>query len=1147
MKKMNLWKLLSGTLLFAAVSLVGCVDDNDDKGMPYLEVTPSVLTFDANGNAEAGNVVTVKTNRPWELNMDETAKSWVTPSATKGTGDATIEFSIPASNESRQETVTITLSNSYGTYFQKEVKITQGEVTNPFKLPTEIVTSFGEGFSTVTNNAIFDSSRWGFASSDPGYEGNPRLGWFGTIYSDGSKYLQCAPYNSTLNPVTAYAIMTPFNVKAAASKELTFKLAWYSINSTTSPIDNSKIEIVASTTVTDETVMDDNVWTVIGTVQYTEADPMNVYNDNTVDLSAYANDAKVYVAFRYVGHNNTYRLDDISFNNGVIGSLEVDPKSAALGETSGSTITLTITSSSDWTASASGTGFTIDKTSGTSADNTLIITATDANTGSTNKDLGSIVIANASGSVSVAVSQRAPSNDIFYESFGDLHEKLSQWPYINESPYVIRSGYGYVSGVSDYASSYASNRWTATTASPVDVGFSGEGMMWLAGNKTAYFEVQKLVLTTEKNLSIRFGLYGNTDPFDATKDKIQLELSSDGSNWVDVAFSIENVAGAKPEWKWANADITLKNAVSNLYMKITYVSGATGTRVDDVRITTGAGGTEIDLGGGGTTTPAVTTANASAITKTTATLGGSIANADLADYSAVGVEYVVWSTGDPDWATATKAAAATKATPWTVDVTDLTDVTQYAFRAYATPTTGAVVYGEQKSFVTGAATTKSITIPELLAMITSTDEAVDVSETTTYTFEAVVCGDPSAKNASFGTVYVMTPGATTANNGVTLYNSDLWNNGNYKLGDKVLVTLTAGVAKCQDYNNMKQISNISSGDVIIQSSDNAVTPIVISSVADLANYHAMPVTISAKATAAGTWMESAMNTTKKLDVNGVEMPVYFYKAAVDFIGKPYDAKTGDITGIAAAYKTTQQLIPRNLNDVKAFDTTAPLITGFNPDALMWTADDTSEKVITLTGVNLNGFNLSTLTAFNVTLDEQTVKVTPKAANAGAEIVESLTIEAIGGNSVTVTLTQGAAGQGIQFAITPTAADSGFPDKASTTEEGQYTIDSYTWGLFNGKQNQGYLMINGANGYLATPAIPGQTLKSIVITTSGGISGAAKVTILDADGNIVSDEQAVGTKNGVFTFAIANGAANTSYRITSTNKNTQLVKIEVLYQ
>ena len=96
--------------------------------------------------------------------------------------------------------------------------------------------------------------------------------------------------------------MTPFNVKAADNKVLTFKLAWY-FNATASAADDSKIEIVASTTVTNETITEPSVWTVVKTIEYKEGvNEINVYFDESADLSAYAASDKVYVAFRYVGH-----------------------------------------------------------------------------------------------------------------------------------------------------------------------------------------------------------------------------------------------------------------------------------------------------------------------------------------------------------------------------------------------------------------------------------------------------------------------------------------------------------------------------------------------------------------------------------------------------------------------------------------------------------------------------------------------------------------------------------------------------------------------------------------------------------------------------------------------------------------------------
>ena len=1339
MKKLNLLRLLFGAMfLIAATAFTSCVDDNDDDGMPYLEVAPEALTFSAEGVAEGASAVTVKSNRPWTLAF-ESGADWVTPSATDGkAGTTEVEFSIPASNESRTATLSFQLKNSYGAYFTKTVTINQGEVvpeklvyketfgttgdktpvasydgwdktgegsstvtyagegvdirsnlssvgngsayegsggsnlmfgtgntyftvqditlpqgqtgytltfgasyfnapnieiydqltvqfskdgekwTNaiPYtfenfvaeknwnlatlnftlkefsehlyikflstkkpdgnyriddvtlvtsaggqqvdldngsvtppvgdvELPTTVVTQFGDSFNDVISGVVYDSPNWAFTSSDAGYPANPKLGWFGSVFGD-TFYLQCAPYSSTQKTVTAYAIMTPFNVKAADNKVLTFKLAWY-FNATASAADDSKIEIVASTTVTNETITDPSVWTVVKTIEYKEGvNEINVYFDESADLSAYAASDKVYVAFRYVGHNNTYRLDDVSFNGGATGSLVVDPTAISLGDAAGATAKITVTSTGDWKATVSGSGFSIDKTTGTASDTSITVTASEANASSEIKNLGSIVVSNDFGTKTIAVSQKGVSNDIFYESFGDLEQKLDKWPYINESPYVIRSGFGYVSGTSDYKTAYASNRWTATTASPTSAGFSGKGLMWLQAGKNAYFTVQDLVLTTEKNLSIRFGLYGNTDAFDPQKDVIKLYLSSDAENWTEIAYNLENV-DATPAWKWASADITLKNTVSRLSLKIEYPSGATGTRVDDVRIFVGTGGTEIDLGGGAAT-PAVTTANASNVAETTVTLGGSIANADLADYSAVGVEYVVFATGNtPDWTGSVKVPAATKAATWTVDVTGLTKETQYAFRAYATPNTGDILYGDHKTFITtGGGSVTAITIPELLQIA----KGSVISESQDKVLTAVVCGDPTGNNFSFGTLYVMTEGATEGGNGIVIYNNKSadFNVADYALGDRLKITLQANVAMMDEYNGVKQITGVTTYHVE-KSGTATVTPINVAP-ADLASYVSMPATVQQASTAkAGVWCTASSNGNHTFTSGGTNFTVNVNKRATVFQDIPYAAVTGNITGIVTMYGGKGQIAPRNLNDVEAFKVTVPTITEVTPSSLVWTANDTSEKTVTIEGVNFNGFTLSSLTSFNASVEGATVKISPKAVNTSdAELKETLTITANGGNSVTVTLTQNGASSGtkLTITITPTTADSGFPATAPTTEA-TATIDGYVWGLLNAKQNAGYLMINGTNGYLATPAVPGSTLKTIKITTSNDISASAKVTIKDTSDNIVSPEQAVGDKNTEYTFNLTNPAAGVSYRINSSNKKTQLVKVELSYE
>lgn len=1182
MKKLNLLRLLFGAMfLIAATAFTSCVDDNDDDGMPYLEVAPEALTFSAEGVAEGASAVTVKSNRPWTLAF-ESGADWVTPSATDGkAGTTEVEFSIPASNESRTATLSFQLKNSYGAYFTKTVTINQGEVvpeklvyketfgttgdktpvasydgwdktgegsstvtyagegvdissnlssvgngsayegsggsnlmfgtgntyftvqditlpqgqtgytltfgasyfnapnieiydqltvqfskdgekwTNaiPYtfenfvaeknwnlatlnftlkefsehlyikflstkkpdgnyriddvtlvtsaggqqvdldngsvtppvgdvELPTTVVTQFGDSFNDVISGVVYDSPNWAFTSSDAGYPANPKLGWFGSVFGD-TFYLQCAPYSSTQKTVTAYAIMTPFNVKAADNKVLTFKLAWY-FNATASAADDSKIEIVASTTVTNETITDPSVWTVVKTIEYKEGvNEINVYFDESADLSAYAASDKVYVAFRYVGHNNTYRLDDVSFNGGATGSLVVDPTAISLGDAAGATAKITVTSTGDWKATVSGSGFSIDKTTGTASDTSITVTASEANASSEIKNLGSIVVSNDFGTKTIAVSQKGVSNDIFYESFGDLEQKLDKWPYINESPYVIRSGFGYVSGTSDYKTAYALNRWTATTASPTSAGFSGKGLMWLQAGKNAYFTVQDLVLTTEKNLSIRFGLYGNTDAFDPQKDVIKLYLSSDAENWTEIAYNLENV-DATPAWKWASADITLKNTVSRLSLKIEYPSGATGTRVDDVRIFVGTGGTEIDLGGGAAT-PAVTTANASNVAETTVTLGGSIANADLADYSAVGVEYVVFATGNtPDWTGSVKVPAATKAATWTVDVTGLTKETQYAFRAYATPNTGDILYGDHKTFITtGGGSVTAITIPELLQIA----KGSVISESQDKVLTAVVCGDPTGNNFSFGTLYVMTEGATEGGNGIVIYNNKSadFNVADYALGDRLKITLQANVAMMDEYNGVKQITGVTTYHVE-KSGTATVTPINVAP-ADLASYVSMPATVQQASTAkAGVWCTASSNGNHTFTSGGTNFTVNVNKRATVFQDIPYAAATGNITGIVTMYGGKGQIAPRNLNDVEAFKVTVPTITEVTPSSLVWTANDTSEKTVTIEGVNFNGFTLSSLTSFNASVEGTTVKISPKAVNTSdAELKETLTI------------------------------------------------------------------------------------------------------------------------------------------------------------
>lgn len=704
MKKLNLWKLLFSALtVLAATTFSACVDDNEDNGMPFLSVTPETLSFTLDGVAEGSSAFEVQTNRPWKLTPQD-GSEWVTIEKTEGNGSTTVEISVPGSLEGRVATLDFQLSNTYGAYMTKTVYVKQGDVQIPGVLPTQVVTEFGDDFTAVENGQVYESPYWTFTSSDTGYPANPKLGWFGTIYSDGSHYLQCAPYNSKLATVTCYAIMTPFNVKEATDKTLNFKLAWYA-NTATSSIDDTKIEVVASTTVTDETVTDDGVWTVVKTIQYTDGeDAMNNYFPQTADLSAYANDEKVYVAFRYVGHNNTYRLDDVSFNGGKPSTLVIEPETLSLGATEGATATVKVTATDPWEANvASGSGFTIENGSG-SGDGQFTVKASAGNDTADEKELGTISVTSVVGTKTVTVKQKGQSNDIYYESFGAPVQNASkQWPYANDNPTNVKQGYGFVDGTTTYKG-YSTTARTVPNSDSPNPPCSAEGHCWFPTGKTYatnYFEVEKLVMPNETNISFEFVLRGSSGPY---KDgDLKFEISADGETWKELTFSLGTipglpVGGDAKDWQMASKAVTLKTAVEYLYVR--WSSETTGgVRMDDPRIFVGTGGEEIDFGS--PDTPGVTTSDATNVQSTTATIGGALKNAQAADYTEVGVYYIEKpAAGEVDWSKATKKAAAAVATPWTVELTGLTANTAYLYHAYATPKTGEELVGADKELKT---------------------------------------------------------------------------------------------------------------------------------------------------------------------------------------------------------------------------------------------------------------------------------------------------------------------------------------------------------------------------------------------------------------------------------------------------------------
>lgn len=163
-------------------------------------------------------------------------------------------------------------------------------------------------------------------------------------------------------------------------------------------------------------------------------------------------------------------------------------------------------------------------------------------------------------------------------------------------------------------------------------------------------------------------------------------------------------------------------------------------------------------------------------------------------------------------------------------------------------------------------------------------------------FEAIVCGDPKVNNASAGTLNLMTPDATAANEGIVLFNKTLNEQiqTNFSLGDKVKVSLKADKVKLENPNGIIQITDWEISDVTVVSKNNAVVPIQTTT-DKLAEYASMPVTISnVTISEAGVWDVKTYNFG--------DLTVYFNKNATSIIGQPYKAGTGSITGIVTFSK-----------------------------------------------------------------------------------------------------------------------------------------------------------------------------------------------------------------------------------------------------
>lgn len=331
----------------------------------------------------------------------------------------------------------------------------------------------------------------------------------------------------------------------------------------------------------------------------------------------------------------------------------------------------------------------------------------------------------------------------------------------------------------------------------------------------------------------------------------------------------------------------------------------------------------------------------------------------------------------------------------------------------------------------------AITIPELIAQMTTTEAPVDANADRY--LDAVVMNDVAGANYTFNNLILATENATEAGNGITLYGSQVEPSTlGLNKGDKVRVTLYKGLAKVVNYSGMYEVTGAKEATWCKVEKTGTVTSIPTATIAaaDLAKYQGMAVTIAnASVAQAGVWASASALSSHTFTADGANFTVFCKQSDEKnpsvFLDVPFKAGSGNISGLAAVYKNNSQLVPRNLDDVAAFsDSSTPMITGVIPASVSIPAIGGNETIIvSVANKGENVLSVSGLSGLlEATVDNANNMVTVTAQpNTGAVQNQTLTIAIAGGNSVTVPVTLlgvggGGTGEVVAFSITDIKAD-----------------------------------------------------------------------------------------------------------------------------
>lgn len=1159
MKKFNFLKLfVSMTLAFAATAFTGCVDDNEDTELPYLEVTPEVLTFDEAGlpTGEGDGKFIVKSNRPWTLTVETADQEWVRPSVTEGNGNGEVTFNLPETSEGRTATLTFSLSNTYTVYKEQKVTIQQGNVITPELVYKETFGTAGGSatpYPTVTDYTGWDKS--GDGSANVTYEGqnaqlrnsSPSNNQYSGYEGSGGTNLY---FSATPNDFIVKEISLPEDV---LSYSLTFGA--YIYNPTSADPYYTTYEVSLSA--------DGEKWT----------DPvpfeMTFVADKSWNLatSKFKFDKyyeKLYIKFSAVSGNN--RIDDVTLSTGNGGTevnLETGAVDAELKVTTEKPVGIsatgaTLKGSVSATASVTEVGFQYTENAENIDWTGVAKTAADEVAASFSKEITGLT----EGKV-YAVRAYATSDE------GDVYGEVLTFTAENIELGLSCAGVmAYIKGLevasgsqaelTDYVGKSfdayiaANNEGGNLSSMLVVVDNTGEpasGLLFYGSkyNTTADYPVgAKITITvTEKSIVKNYNGVLEVMDVEESVDKNTTatmkvpEISASELNTGDYCYMYVKIkeltykgevgdkwysgtsGGYNRYFENSGEEVTVRTSKNAAYKDAAITSAGPAAlsgvpqhnfyqdkTTIQVYPTSAA---DVAAFSAGATEPTVTTGSASALTATGATLAGSSQNVDNA--TEVGVKYAEYAESI-DWSkSGTKVAAKEVAASWEVTVSGLSAGVKYAYVAYAVTPSGTL-YGETKSFSTKSGEAADITI--------------NFAEDTTYP-----AGFPDSYN----------PGTTVSE----------YEFGGYKFtlspgtGDKAKYYKADGALfiSATGYLQLPAVPNKSLVKVVVTSATGTyVSKAAKGSITD----------------EAGSVVAGGEEQTWAWDVT----PTYTYDLSGTAVNTAYQIRIAN---------KNAQIALLELYYTDGGSAAQPSLT-VDPTSLSFTADgDNTGKTISCTVANQGTLKLfaksSDAQQFPVTVSGTSVVVKALANETTSEKNATVTIYLADSEngaqmaSKTVSVTQaaksGGSGDGSTIVVDFSSADVTSPSlpTSKTTSTDTYTIDGLTY-VISASGAGSYYWIDGSNwgnpepnkglylkeGYIELPAVAGKGLTAVTATSTSGMGGGVKLSITDTNGSdVVSMEDF--TKGTPLTLAL-DGAANTAYRLVVAAGNAQIAKLELVY-